>query len=271
MFENYKQNLHTHTTYCDGKDTPEEVVKKAIEQGFNSIGFSGHAPMSYSPFNYKFTLEQYVAEINRLKKEYKEKLDIYCGLEFDAYCGVDLSPYDYTLIALHYLKVGEKYIGFDRSAECVEDIIKTEFGGKGIEFAKEYYRELASVRQFGKFDIVAHFDLVSKNIELSNLFDISSKEYRNSALEALHAFREDFEIFEINTGAIARKYRTSPYPERFILEEMKRLNCKIVITTDCHDATQLDLGVKDAKEYAKSCGFKEQVVFINGKFEQIPL
>ena len=29
--------------------------------------------------------------------------------------------------------------------------------------------------------------------------------------------------------------------------------------------------LEDAKEYAKSCGFKEQVALINGKFEQIPL
>ena len=27
----YKQNLHTHTTYCDGKDTPEEMILRAIE------------------------------------------------------------------------------------------------------------------------------------------------------------------------------------------------------------------------------------------------
>ena len=41
----YLQNLHTHTTYCDGKNTAEEMVQKAIELGFRSLGFSGHAPM----------------------------------------------------------------------------------------------------------------------------------------------------------------------------------------------------------------------------------
>ncbi len=35
-------NYHTHTTYCDGKNTPEEIVLCAIEKGFTSIGFSGH-------------------------------------------------------------------------------------------------------------------------------------------------------------------------------------------------------------------------------------
>ena len=39
----YLQNLHTHTTYCDGRDTPVEMIESAIAQGFDSIGFSGHS------------------------------------------------------------------------------------------------------------------------------------------------------------------------------------------------------------------------------------
>ena len=66
--KDYKQNLHTHTTYCDGKDTPEQVVLKAIEKGFNSIGFSGHAPNNYSGFSYKRTIPEYIEEIKRRGK-----------------------------------------------------------------------------------------------------------------------------------------------------------------------------------------------------------
>lgn len=44
------QNLHTHTCYCDGADTPEEIVVAAINKGFESIGFSGHSFAAYSSF-----------------------------------------------------------------------------------------------------------------------------------------------------------------------------------------------------------------------------
>ena len=37
-------NYHTHTTFCDGKSTPEEIVLEAIRLGMDTIGFSGHAP-----------------------------------------------------------------------------------------------------------------------------------------------------------------------------------------------------------------------------------
>ena len=38
-----KANFHTHTTYCDGKNTPEEMVQAAIALGMTAIGFSGHS------------------------------------------------------------------------------------------------------------------------------------------------------------------------------------------------------------------------------------
>ena len=59
----YRQNLHTHTTFCDGKDTPEELIEAAIAKGFDSIGFSGHSYMFYAP-NHSMSIagtEQYRA------------------------------------------------------------------------------------------------------------------------------------------------------------------------------------------------------------------
>ena len=45
----YNQNLHTHTTFCDGVDECEAIVQKALEIGFTAIGFSGHSYMYYAP------------------------------------------------------------------------------------------------------------------------------------------------------------------------------------------------------------------------------
>ena len=36
-------NLHTHTKFCDGSNTAEELVEEAIDKGFVSLGFSAHA------------------------------------------------------------------------------------------------------------------------------------------------------------------------------------------------------------------------------------
>ena len=40
-------NFHTHSTFSDGKDEPEEIIKYAIECGFDALGFSDHAFMDH--------------------------------------------------------------------------------------------------------------------------------------------------------------------------------------------------------------------------------
>ena len=61
-------NLHTHTHFCDGKDSPEEMVQAAIRAGFVSLGFSGH---SFTPCDMSYcmlpeSIPLYKAEIRSL-------------------------------------------------------------------------------------------------------------------------------------------------------------------------------------------------------------
>ena len=77
-------NLHTHTTYCDGKSTAEETVRFAIDAGFKSLGFSGHG---YTPSDLRYCMKDvdgYIAEITALKEKYRDKIEIYLGTEEDS-------------------------------------------------------------------------------------------------------------------------------------------------------------------------------------------
>ena len=71
-----KSNLHTHTTFCDGKSTVEEDVLSAIDKGFYSIGFSGHSANIYGTYGLKDT-DGYIAEVKRIREKYdiKKKRD----------------------------------------------------------------------------------------------------------------------------------------------------------------------------------------------------
>ena len=83
-------NYHTHTCYCDGADTPEELILEAIRLGCPAIGFTGH---SYTPFDLSYCMtlentERYNEEIPRLKEKYKGKINVLFGIEqdFTRYC-----------------------------------------------------------------------------------------------------------------------------------------------------------------------------------------
>lgn len=269
----YLQNLHTHTIYADGKNSLEEIVCIAIEKGFQSIGFSEHAYMSYSK-EFSMPLEKtevYKREIKFLKEKYSEYIKIYCGLEVDKYSEVDKNGFDYLIGSVHFLKENNELFAFDRSEEVVSNLINQVFHGDSMAYVRKYYREVADLPKYGNFDILGHFDLITKHSDKKKFFDESSKEYQNIVIETMEALEGKIPFFEVNTGAMARRYRKTPYPAPSIIKEFKRLGFGAVITSDCHDGNLLDCGFENATQLLKESGYKERYVLTEKGFEAVAL
>lgn len=269
----YLQNLHTHSSYCDGMDTPERMLMIAKEKGFQSIGFSGHSYMYYAP-SHSMTeagTKLYEQEIRYLKQRYDGIMDVFYGLEVDIFSDINLTGYDYLIGSVHYLKIGDKIVGIDRPAQIVHEVIDRYFRGDGLAYAKAFYQTVAQLPEYGNFDIIGHFDLITKHMEKEMLFDTEAKEYRWAAIEAAEALAGKIPYFEVNTGAIARGFRTSPYPQPFLLKELNRLGFGAVISSDCHDARQVDCYFTESEELLKSCGFKAQYVLKKEGFVPVEL
>lgn len=269
----YKQCLHIHTNYCDGKDTPEEMVLAAIEKGFDSIGFSGHSYVDvFNDFSMNDeTVAAYRREIAELKEKYADKIKIYCGLEKDNYTTTDTTGFDYLLGAVHCMKKGDEVLFIDWTLEYVKDAIAKHFDGDSIAYARHYFQAVAELPEYGKFDILAHYDLLTKFCEIEQIIDQDDPEYRKAAIEALETLVGKVAYFEVNTGAISRGYRTTPYPAPFILKEMKRLGFKPIITSDCHDKNDLDCGYVLAKDLLLTAGFEEHYVLMEDGFRAIQI
>ena len=61
-------STHNHTNLCDGRNTPDEMARAALEAGFTDFGFSGH---SYAPFDLDYSVkseQHYVQELRALQK-----------------------------------------------------------------------------------------------------------------------------------------------------------------------------------------------------------
>ena len=270
---NNLQNLHTHSVHCDGKNTLSEIVEFAIQKGFDSIGFSGHSPV---PFESHFAMSErgekdYRNEVRIVKNQYSDRVKIYCGIELDTYNKSDLIDYDYVLGSHHYFNIDGEYVGFDRSADCVKKVIKDYFHNDGMEFVKAYYSDIAKHLWNTRVDILAHFDIITKNCEKVNLFDWNSPLYRKYAFEAIDALKNRIPFFEVNTGAISRGYRTSPYPAINIMKEFKRQGYGAVITSDCHDGNYLDTGFDMARDMLLEAGFNEKYVLMDDGFVSVEL
>lgn len=270
----YKQNLHIHTKYVDGKDCLEDMVVEAICKGFDSIGFSEHSYLPYSTFPNQLTadkMETYKAEASKLKLKYQDKINIFCGLEYDFYSEVCTEDFDYLIGSVHYLECGSNIVTFDRGLKETIKFIDIYFGGNSINFAKKYFETVSKLPEKKRFDIVGHFDLISKNNEVGRFVDTSSKEYLNLGLEAIHALKGKIPFFEINTGAIARGYRTSPYPQMEFLKEFYRLGFGVIITSDCHNKNFIDCHYDESKKIAAEAGFKSKWVLTDSGFKEVEL
>ena len=263
-----KCNFHTHTTFCDGKSTPEEVVISAIEKGFWAIGFTGHM---YTPFDESYCMskegtKEYINEILRLREKYKDKIKIFLGIESD-YCSMeDISPYDYVIGSVHYVLKNGEYIPVDETAEIQIDAVNRLYNGDFMAFAEDYYSCVSNVR--GK--IAGHLDLISKFNEDGSIFDETAPRYVAAAENAITKLISQDKIFEINTGAMSRGYRKTPYPSEDLLRIIRERGGKIMINSDAHEAANIDFAFDEALALARKCGFAEIYVF-DGVFRKISI
>ena len=234
-------NYHTHTTYCHGADTPEELILKAIELGCPAIGLTSH---SFTDFDdsYCMTLEgtqAYIAEVRTLQEKYKDRIKIYLGIEQDFYSDESTAPYDYAIGSVHYVKKDGEYLSVDESKENQIRFVAKHYGGDWYAFAEDYFATVAQVYEKTGCQIIAHFDLITKFNEDGSLFDTDHPRYRAAADRAMEQLLKTPAALEVNFGAIARGYTTKPYPEVRYLEKWIAAGKPVCYSSDCHNRNQL--------------------------------
>ena len=267
-------NLHTHTTYCDGDNTAEEMILSARLLGCDTLGFSGHSYLPDTDWTMSDEGQQrYIEEIERLKIKYKDDITILLGIEQDCF-SEKLCPknrFDYVIGSVHAVVKQGIRLDVDSSPTYLFRGIDHLYSGNVMALVKDYYELVANVANETECDIVGHFDLLTKYNEKERFLDIGSAEYKKYALEALDALLEKDVIFEINTGAISRGWRTRPYPEDFILRRLAEKKGKVMINSDSHNKDTIFYFFDEAVAYAKSCGIKELCVFEKGKMTQVKI
>ena len=268
-----RQNLHTHTTFCDGADTPAEMAEAALRLGLDSLGFSGHAPLPFAGgwVMAEEDVPRYREEVLRLRELHRGRLSIFLGLEQDIFSPPAGAGWDYLIGSVHCLKRPEGVFSVDSSPEEFAEAVRRCFGGDPLALAEDYYRQEAQVVEKTGCQIVGHFDLVTKFNEGGRFFDEAAPRYRAAALEALDALLETEAVFEINTGAMARGCRTAPYPAPFLLRRIRERGGRIAVTSDSHSASTLTFAFRQAAELARACGFRESIYLTEGGLQPGPL
>ena len=253
-----KTDYHIHTTFCDGKNSPEEMVLSAIEMGMEEMGFSVHGITFYDK-SYCIKCEEkplYIEEIKALKEKYKDKIKIYLGVESDYDSSEDVSMYDYVIGSVHYVKIEDEYVVVDSDAETMKKAADKYFGGDTLSFAERYYKVVADVVNKLNCDIIGHFNLLEKFQEKTTVFNTESERYKRAWRKAIDALIPSGIPFEVNTGAISRGYRTVPYPSFEMIEYIKEKGGSVIFSSDSHAKDTIMYEFSKWEDKIRSTGVK---------------
>lgn len=270
-------NIHVHSTFCDGANTPKEMVEAAIAAGYTDLGFSSHSPFPQDPTCPGIADEAaYTAEIAALKKAYGERINVLCGIEQEARAPIDKTQYDYVIGSCHYLPAADGgLVAVDAGPEELRQLAQNSYGGDMLRLAKAYYQHVAQATLALKPDVVGHFDLITKFNEDDAMFREEDAAYQRMALEAFAAAVEQQNrcdgLIEVNTGAMARGWRSRPYPAPFLLRYAAQHGARMIVTSDCHNKEQLTAGFEEACGVLRAAGFATMAVLQYGKFVDVPI
>ena len=263
-------SLHTHTIGFDGHNTEEEMVRRAIELGWDKIGFSNHfivyerieeAPMyhnakmrSYdSIYSSSFDkvvakFEKHYAEIDRLRDE--KGFEILKGMEVDFFAGEKwrkgfeeavayLKP-DYLIGSAHFIE----YEGVLCNSHDLKKAPKTE----QQKMLTRYWQNVRVTANSQLFDFLAHIDLMKK-VGLGQ-----EEEWRDEEQKTIRAIKESGVMIEINTSAF--KNGNEPYPSKRIMQMIANEGITVLLSDDAHNTERLGDDFDRAYKMAQNCGIK---------------
>ncbi|OEJ16097.1 histidinol-phosphatase [Brachyspira hampsonii] len=272
----YISNLHTHTIYCDGKNTVEENIQYAIDKELISLGFSGHSHFYIDDTS--MSEENTIKYLNNIKKArdiYKDKIQIYLGIEGDYYSNLNKDTdkemgLDYRIGSVHYIDDSHNsYFPIDMSRDTFNETIN-HFGNiKEVIF--RYYDNVIKMIETQKPDIIGHLDLVKKYNLNKEYFTEEEDWYIEKADEVIDVIEKSKCIVEINTKLMNKNNLNAHYPNKRIIKKLLEKNVPITINSDAHQCNNIDNFYFETADELNKLGVKSIKMLIDNEFKDIDI
>ena len=132
--------------------------------------------------------------------------------------------------------------------------------------AEQYFASFCDYILKRKPDIIGHFDLITKFDEIDEVRFLNNEKYLALSEKYVREALKSGSLFEFNTGAISRKYRSFPYPYENLLHIIKKEGGGLVLSSDSHDVSTLDFYFEESRKILKDVGFEFVYTFYEGEF-----
>ena len=223
-------NYHTHTFRCHhATGTTKEYVLTAIEKGIKYLGFSEHIPHQYADgYQRRYRLEAgeldlYVNEVNELKKEYADLIDIKLGFEMEYY------PDFFDKILNTAKRAGAEYLIFGQHFYIPDHpdfntIYVLQNPENTILHLENYVKSVVEGVKTGVFSYLCHPDILYTECD--------KQKYRDEMVKICDVCKQMNIPVEINFLGIRCK-RT--YPNMLFWELAGETGVPVTFGADAHD------------------------------------
>ncbi len=276
MTSPFPYNYHSHSKYCDGAHQLEDYIIACIGKGYQSYGFSSHAPIpGGSVWNMKTEmLEKYLKEVDVLKKKYKGELKIYKSLEIDYIDGIQgPSRYahllDYTIGSIHFIGKGPLSGLFEIDGPYSKFVtgIENHFDNN-LRKAVEHYFELSiKMVENDPPDVIGHPDKIISHAISYNPDIVDTSWYTEILNEFANTLEKSDVIVEINTKGLKLTNRPTTYPHISFLNILKEKKIHFQMNADVHKISDLDIRYKSTLNLLRSLGINELWVRENDEWK----
>lgn len=256
-----KYNLHSHTQYCDGRNTLREMVSAAADHGFRIWGVSPHSPICIeSPCNMsRESVPQYLDECCGLRQEFAGSMTLLMAMEVD-FLSPDFGPHidyfqklplDYRIGSVHFVPTQDGVpLDCDGSEERFARYLKEGFGGDLRYVVEKFFEQELIMLERGGFEVLGHFDKIAGNASVIDP-EIETYGWYQALIDDVisHAATNGC-IVEINTKALDSRRRF--YPAQSLWPRLKAAGLTLAVNSDAHYTDRLDAGRSEALEILSS-------------------
>ena len=272
-------DLHLHTKYSHGANSPREMYEAACERGIEIMGFSEHSPRPYG-FDYTHEYREaltkylpiYVQEVSELRdaSQKGQGCRVLFGMEMDWLDGQEdfarqaaaAFDFDYLIGSVHFIG----HWGFD---DGQTPWLKASFE-QCAQWYEAYFKAWEEMLASGLYNIAAHPDLI-KIFSCEHFHHwLEKPESRKRLRHCLTVLQQSGMAMEISSAGL-RKACKEIYPCAEIMELARELNVPVTLASDAHSIKDIASHFTELVRYARSFGFEEQVVFDHGHRETYPL
>lgn len=258
-----KYNLHSHTQYCDGHASMEEMALAAKKAGMNHFGFSPHSPIPIaSPCNMQREMTQpYLDEVNRLRTLWPSGPSLYAAMEID-FISPDFGPHvdwiqrlplDYRIGSVHFVP-NQDGIPIDCDGNAQRFMCNLHDGYRDdIRYVVEkFYEQTLFMLERGGFDILGHFDKIAQNAIHADP-EIENRHWYESLIDDVVTLAAANGVtVEINTKYINDKGRF--FPHRRWWKKLKDAKVNLAVNSDAHWPQKIAEGRTQAFSFLEEDG-----------------